>query len=298
MAATDVMNAAPKNSAMRKSRSFDSDDSMTTSTSKKQNILNSTKRNGQQHRAKRLFVRQAPRRDQHIEKNAHQHEDLHLPAPLHQREPAPGVFQRLGFIDHRQLEMAGRIVHRNAPAFGQDQHEKRQHQQHVRRREKIRQRRHPLLLNDVGNRGAGDKRHGEKHNHEHRLGQKPDHARAARAHGAVGIGRVNRRQRGEEPAKRQHEATAQHVAHEREKERITRQHRNQQRDENRSDEHNVGREPENPRTVLRDDLVLMEQLPQIAIRLENARPALGLDHLLEPAQHPGTNGAKAITTRT
>src|ERR1039457_2844199 len=42
IAATDVMNAAPKNSVMRKSRSLDSDDSMTTSTSKKQKILNST----------------------------------------------------------------------------------------------------------------------------------------------------------------------------------------------------------------------------------------------------------------
>jgi hypothetical protein len=42
IAATEAMNAASKNSVMRKSRSFESDDSMTTSASKKHNILKRT----------------------------------------------------------------------------------------------------------------------------------------------------------------------------------------------------------------------------------------------------------------
>src|SRR5580704_8254301 len=42
MAATDVMNAAPKNSVMRKSRSLEREDSIYTNTSKKQKILKST----------------------------------------------------------------------------------------------------------------------------------------------------------------------------------------------------------------------------------------------------------------
>ena len=56
---------------------------------------------------------------------------------------------------------------------------------------------------------------------------------------------------------------------------------------NRRDKRHVRREPENPGAFFRDDLILVEQLPQIAIRLEDARPAFGLNHLLEPREHAG-----------
>jgi hypothetical protein len=38
--------------------------------------------------------------------------------------------------------------------------------------------------------------------------------------------------------------------------------------------------------LLRDDLILVKKLPDVAVRLEDTRPSLGLDILLEAVQHP------------
>ena len=126
---------------------------------------------------------------------------------------------------------------------------------------------------------------GEEDDHEHRLGQKTDHPRPAGAHRPVGIGRIDRRQGGEEASQRQHEPAPQHVAHEGEKQRVAGQHGNQQRDENRRHEDHIRGKPKNPRALLGDHLVLLKQLVQVPIRLKNARTALGLDNFLEPVEH-------------
>ena len=131
MAATEVMNAAPRNSAMRNSRSLERDDSMTTSTRRKQKTLKSTAGMASSTAPKVCSARQSPRRHQHVEKDAEQYEEFHLAAPFHQGEAAAGVFERLGFVDHRQLEMTGGVVDRDASALGENQHEERQHEQHV-----------------------------------------------------------------------------------------------------------------------------------------------------------------------
>ena len=65
-----------------------------------------------------------------------------------------------------------------------------------------------------------------------------------------------------------------------------RQDRNQQRDKNWRDENDVGRESKNPGAVFGHDFVFVEKLPQVTVRLKNARPALGLNHLLESRQYP------------
>ena len=80
-------------------------------------------RNRQQHRRRRRTRRQSPRRQKHIEKYAQQDKKFHVAAPFHQGGAAAGVFQTFGFVDHCQLKMARRIVHRNSPAFRQDQHQ-------------------------------------------------------------------------------------------------------------------------------------------------------------------------------
>ena len=61
IATTEMTNAAPRNSVMRKSRSLASDDSMTTSTSKKPKILNSTSGMASSTAPTRHALRQPPR---------------------------------------------------------------------------------------------------------------------------------------------------------------------------------------------------------------------------------------------
>ena len=92
IAATDVMNAAPRNSAMRNSRSFASDDSITTSTSRKQKILKRT--SGIASRTAPIVCACARPHGatQHVQENADQHEQLHRAAPLHERKAtAPSI---------------------------------------------------------------------------------------------------------------------------------------------------------------------------------------------------------------
>jgi len=72
---------------------------------------------------------------------------------------------------------------------------------------------------------------------------------------------VSTRQRRKEATEREHKTATQHVTHEGKEERIICQNRNQQRDKNWRDKNDVGREPEDPRTLFRHDFVLVEQLP-------------------------------------
>ena len=83
-------------------------------------------------------------------------------------------------------------------------------------------------------------------------------------------------------AEREDEARAQHVAHEGEFQRVAGEDRDQQRDENRRRERDIGRRPEDPGGMVGNDLVLVQQLPQIAIGLEDTGAAPGLEDLLEP----------------
>ena len=69
--------------------------------------------------------------------NRHQHELLDGRAPFHQRQVAAGVFEQHRLVNHRQLQVRGRIVHGNAAGFGQQHDEQRRKGHDVRRIEQV-----------------------------------------------------------------------------------------------------------------------------------------------------------------
>jgi hypothetical protein len=155
----------------------------------------------------------------------------------------------------------------------------------VGRREEVRDRRHPARLNDVGDGRAGDEGDRKEDNDEHGLSEEAYHARSACPHRTVGIGGIDGGECRKEPAKREHEASAQHVAHEREEKRVAREHRNQKRDEDRRGKGNVGGGAEDPATFVGDDLVLVQEFPDVTVGLQKPGPLLGLKDLLEAVDH-------------
>jgi len=92
---------------------------------------------------------------------------------------------------------------------------------------------------------------------------------------------------------RQDKTSAQHVAHERKKQRIAGKHRDQQGDEDRRREHDIRRETENPGTLVGNHFVLVEEFPDVPVRLEQTWPALGLDNILEAIDGSRQQGRKA-----
>src|SRR5208283_4564123 len=93
-------------------------------------------------------------------------------------------------------------------------------------------------------------------------------------------------QRGEETAKGKDEPATQHIPHEGKKERVAREHRDQQGDEDRRNEDDVRGEAKYPRTLHGNDFILVEEFPYVTIRLEDARSPLGLHILLQASEDP------------
>ena len=128
-----------------------------------------------------------------------------------------------------------------------------------------------------------DERYGKEHHDEDRLGEETDHAGPARTHRSIRIGGIDRGKTGEETAERENEAGAEHVAHEREEQRVACQDRDEEGDEHRRGKRHIGRRAKNPRTLLGYDLILVQKLPDVPVGLKDARSALRLQNLLEPA---------------
>ena len=156
----------------------------------------------------------------------------------------------------------------------------------------------PLLLHDVGDRRLGDEGHGKENDHEDRFGEEADHAGPAGSHRTVGVSGIDRRECGEEAREAEEEPARQHVAHEGERQRIVRQDRDQNRDEDRHHEHQIGRDAKDPGGLVRYDLVFVEELPDIPIRLKDAGAAFALHDLLEPGEHAGVQGCERHTNKT
>src|SRR5579884_725592 len=97
-----------------------------------------------------------------------------------------------------------------------------------------------------------------------------------------GAGRIHRRQRCEKAAQRKNEAASQHIAHEGIGQWIGSQHRNEHGHNQGRDKAEEGRGMIDPGSMLRYDASLVQQLPEVAIGLPDARPAFGLDNRLEP----------------
>ena len=74
--------------------------------------------------------------------------------------------------------------------------------------------------------------------------------------------------------------------------RIIRQDRDQSRDEDRHHKNEIGRDSKDPGGLFRDDLIFVEELPDVPIRLKDAGPSLALHDFLEPGEHTGVQGCE------
>ncbi|MFZ0293261.1 MAG: hypothetical protein WAL52_06620 [Candidatus Sulfotelmatobacter sp.] len=83
------------------------------------------------------------------------------------------------------------------------------------------------------------------------------------------------------PASPRKKTSRQHVSHKCEYQRVVGQHRNQNGDENRHHKHQTGSDAKDPCRLIRHDLVLVKQLPNIPVGLHNRRAALALYHFLQ-----------------
>ncbi len=92
-------------------------------------------------------VRRDADREEHIHQQRHQHELLDGRAPFHEREVTARVFEQHRLVNHRQLQVRGRVVHRDAARLGQQHDEQRGKRQHV-RRVRTASRSAPALLSD------------------------------------------------------------------------------------------------------------------------------------------------------
>ena len=189
--------------------------------------------------------------------------------------------------------MSGGIIHGDFSSLGKNEHEKSNQQQDVGRRKESGGAGDPFLLNDVRYGRLRNKGDREEHDHEDRLRQKSHHARSACSHRSIRISGINRGECGKEAAKRQEEASRQHVAHESECQRIIGQYRNQAGNEQGDHKDQVRSEAKDPCRFRRNDFVFVEELPEVPIRLKDVWSALALDILFEPAEHAGVQRRKA-----
>ena len=163
----------------------------------------------------------------------------------------------------------------------------------MRRREKGGGAGDPFLLNDVRYGRLRHKRYREKHNHEHRLRQESDHARPACSHRSIRVAGIDCGESREESGQREEETSREHIPHESKRQWIIGEYRDQARNEQGDHKNQIGSEAENPRCLRRDDLVFVEQLPEIPVWLQDAGSALALDILFEPAEHTSVQRGEA-----
>ena len=107
-------------------------------------------------------------------------------------ETGPRVLEQHALVEHGELEVGIRVVHRNAPGLGQGQHEHGEQREQVGRLPRQRRQRAAPRgqLAQVG--GAARDRDREDHHHQGRLDQQADRHLARGAHAAEGPAGVER----------------------------------------------------------------------------------------------------------
>ena len=125
------------------------------------------------------------------------------------------------------------------------------------------------------------KRDPDKDQDQRRLRQDRHHHRAARSDAAIGAAAVEAGEHDHERAEREDEAAAENVAHVGERQRKIGRDRNQDRHRQHRGEGDEGRDPIDPGSGFRHDDLLVEQLPEVAIGLENAGTLRKLHALFE-----------------
>ena len=227
-------------------------------------------------------------RDEQVREQRAEHQELHRRGPLDQREVAPGVLEHHRLVDHRQLEMRGRVVHGKTACLCQRHHEERAEREEMSRAQRSRGIRHGARddLPEIG--GARGERQREDGERDGGLRERGHGHLTARPHAAEGRAGVEPGQRQEKRAEQQEIDHDDQIANGVER-RGHREDRHEEGDGHDARKHDEGRRPEEPRGVARDDDLLGEQLAQLQIRLPPRRAAPVLQPRLQPANeahHP------------
>ena len=205
--------------------------------------------------------------------------------PLQQREVGPGMLERPGLLDHPELVGAGVRLHRDPAGLVQDHHEQRRRGEHVRGPDDL-----P---------GRGPDRGGQRVRQVGRRSAAPTVNTTNSTTGSVIAANVLARlapswayglpvssaaTATQEAGQRQDEPAAEDVAHVAQRQRVARQHRDQQRHRQVAGERGERRGQEDPARPLRRQRLLAEQLGQVVVRLQHPRAPAALQPRLDPAR--------------
>ena len=193
----------------------------------------------------------------------------------------PGIFEHHGLVHHGELEMGGRVVDRDARVLGQRHDDQRGERQPERDAQA------GVGQHEVGDHRklgrAGEQGDGEGDHDHRRLGKRGEHHLAARADAAEAGADVHADQRQEEARRAEERGDGDQVGRPAELEAG-----GEGRDERGGDpgggEDHVGAGAEQPGRVLRQHGLLADQAQEVAIGLEDRRPAPAQEARLELAR--------------
>ena len=121
MPITASRKAVARNSGTRKMRILALSVSSSASATAADGQLQHQHRQRQQQRQRRIGLGHAPREEQR-QADARIGEQLQARGPFDQRQVAAGILEDQRLVDHGQLEVRGRVVHRHARVLGQRHH--------------------------------------------------------------------------------------------------------------------------------------------------------------------------------
>src|SRR5581483_7436556 len=150
-------------------------------------------------------------------------------------------------------------------------------------------------VRQVGPRDEGDR---EEDEDQRRLHERGDRLGAARAEGRVDRARVDARERGHEAGEPEQERAAEDVASAPERQREARQHRDQEGDRAVAGDGDDRGELEERRGALGPQRLLAEELRDVVVGLQDARPRRDWSWASSFAITPLTSGPKASTLAT
>ena len=207
-------NARPSDSdtssGTRNRRSFALVLSVTVMATARAKQLGGPRGHGHQERHERHVASQADRQEEVGEQRQVQ-QFLQRTGPLDQGEIRARVLEHHRLVDHRELEVRGGVVDRDAAGLGDHDDEQSREGEQVGGAERDAGSQLGPHERPEAERSAGQ-RHGEEPQHEGGLGQRGDRHVPARAHAAEGAAGVEGGQREREPSERQAPHQQQHAA--------------------------------------------------------------------------------------
>ena len=207
----------------------------------------------------------------------------------------PGVLEHHRLVDHRQLEMRRRVVHRNPAGLGDQHDEEPGKREDVARAERAT----PCSERAAHDRAEVERsrreRGGEEPQHQGGFGERRDRHLAAAAHAAERTARIERRGREREAAEREDADQPEDAAGALERRRRD-QDRDQRRRRDRRGKVHARAEHVDPGGGLRSHRLFSQELGEIVVALQQRRTLPRLHprlHLLDAAAQQRRNGQQA-----